>query len=121
MVIYLMFALLRNTNEMQTSIKQQRLGSPAGQTLYGKTVLVIGFGNIAKELIPRQGCGEVLGHMFDTTCILKPDASHAQHASMAMALAEPHIAGTAIQSQRHVEVTSSMRIAASADPDLSHR
>lgn len=53
MVIYLMFALLRNTNEMQTSIKQQRLGSPAGQTLYGKTVLVIGFGNIAKELIPR--------------------------------------------------------------------
>ena len=35
------------------SIRHGRLGVPLGQTLFGKTVLVVGFGNIAKELAVR--------------------------------------------------------------------
>ena len=35
------------------SIQQRRLGMPLGQTLLGKSVLVVGFGNIANELIVR--------------------------------------------------------------------
>lgn len=35
------------------SIRHARLGVPLGQTLFGKTVLVVGFGNIAKELAIR--------------------------------------------------------------------
>ena len=51
--IYLMLATLRDQNSMAASIQRQQLGVPLGQTLYGKTVLIVGFGNIAKELIPR--------------------------------------------------------------------
>lgn len=51
--IYLALATLRDQNSMAASIQRQRLGVPLGQTLYGKTVLIVGFGNIAKELIPR--------------------------------------------------------------------
>lgn len=53
MAIFLSMALLRNINSMATSIATKQLGVPLGQMLYGKNVLVIGFGNIAKELIPR--------------------------------------------------------------------
>lgn len=38
---------------MAASIAHRRLGQPLGQSLFGKTVLVVGFGSIAKELIAR--------------------------------------------------------------------
>ena len=53
--IYLMLATLRQQNAMQVSIQQRRVGVPVGETLLNKSVLIVGFGNIAKELIPRQG------------------------------------------------------------------
>lgn len=53
MAIFLTLAILRNLNGMTRSIKQQQLGVPPGDALIGKSVLVIGFGNIAKELIVR--------------------------------------------------------------------
>jgi phosphoglycerate dehydrogenase-like enzyme len=43
----------RNAREMAISIRTRRLGLPIGDTLFGKTCLVVGYGNIAKELIPR--------------------------------------------------------------------
>lgn len=52
--IYLMLATLRQQNYMQASIQQRRVGVPIGETLFNKSVLIVGFGNIAKELIPRQ-------------------------------------------------------------------
>lgn len=52
--IYLMLATLRQQNAMQQSIQQRRVGVPVSETLFGKSVLLVGFGNIAKELIPRQ-------------------------------------------------------------------
>lgn len=51
--IYLMLATLRQQNAMRQSIQIRKIGVPVGDTLFGKTVLIIGFGNIAKELIPR--------------------------------------------------------------------
>ncbi|KAI9383597.1 hypothetical protein POPTR_013G104200v4 [Populus trichocarpa] len=53
MAIYLMLGLLRKQNEMQISIKQKRLGEPAGETLFGKTVFIMGFGNIGIDLAKR--------------------------------------------------------------------
>jgi len=44
--------LLRDWNACQSAVQQRRLGEPTGQTLRGKTVLVLGFGDIAKALIP---------------------------------------------------------------------
>lgn len=52
--IYLMLASLRQQNAMRASIQQRRVGVPVGETLFNKFVLIVGFGNIAKELIPRQ-------------------------------------------------------------------
>ncbi|KAH7511548.1 hypothetical protein FEM48_ZijujUnG0004300 [Ziziphus jujuba var. spinosa] len=40
-------------NEMQISVKQRKLGEPAGETLLGKTVFILGFGNIGVELAKR--------------------------------------------------------------------
>ncbi|KAJ7532246.1 hypothetical protein O6H91_14G079600 [Diphasiastrum complanatum] len=51
--IYLMLALLRDQKGMDKSIASRQLGQPTGQTIYGKTVLIIGFGNIGKELVAR--------------------------------------------------------------------
>ncbi|PSC74029.1 glyoxylate reductase hydroxypyruvate reductase isoform X2 [Micractinium conductrix] len=51
--VYLLLACLRHHNAMADSIQQRRLGMPLGQTLLGKSVLVVGFGNIANELIVR--------------------------------------------------------------------
>ncbi|OMO93873.1 hypothetical protein CCACVL1_06307 [Corchorus capsularis] len=53
MAIYLMLGLLRKQNEMQIAIKQKKLGEPVGGTLLGKTVLIMGFGNIGIDLAKR--------------------------------------------------------------------
>ncbi|XP_057953629.1 uncharacterized protein LOC131147961 [Malania oleifera] len=53
MAIYFMLALLRKHNEMQMSIKQRILGEPVGETLIGKNVYIMGFGNIGIALAKR--------------------------------------------------------------------
>ncbi|XP_021278340.1 uncharacterized protein LOC110412179 isoform X2 [Herrania umbratica] len=53
MAMYLMLGLLRKQNEMQISVKQKKLGEPVGETLLGKTVFIMGFGNIGIELAKR--------------------------------------------------------------------
>lgn len=53
--IYLALALLRDQREMGAAVRARRVGVPLGQSLLGKTALLIGFGNIAKELVPRYG------------------------------------------------------------------
>ncbi|PPR99596.1 hypothetical protein GOBAR_AA21071 [Gossypium barbadense] len=40
-------------NEMQISVKQKMLGEPIGETLLGKTVFIMGFGNIGIDLAKR--------------------------------------------------------------------
>lgn len=54
--IYMMLGLLRHQREMASSIAAKRLGEPAGSTLYGKTVFILGYGNIGKELARRLTC-----------------------------------------------------------------
>jgi phosphoglycerate dehydrogenase-like enzyme len=51
--LLLTLALLRDWNECQAAVRERRLGEPCGETLFGKSVLILGFGNIAKELVPR--------------------------------------------------------------------
>ncbi|KAI9034475.1 hypothetical protein DFJ74DRAFT_753607 [Hyaloraphidium curvatum] len=51
--IYLTLAALRKQHEMAAAFGSQTLGAPIGTTLFGRTVLIIGFGNIARELVPR--------------------------------------------------------------------
>ena len=51
--MYLALACLRSASSMAESIQQGRVGVPLGKTLYGKSVLIVGFGGIAKELVPR--------------------------------------------------------------------
>lgn len=53
MAIFLILSVLRKLHEMLDSIEKSRLGVPLGVMLQGKHVLVVGFGNIAKELILR--------------------------------------------------------------------
>lgn len=53
MAIYLMLGLLRKQKEMEISIQLKRLGEPAGGTLFGKTVFILGYGNIGRELAKR--------------------------------------------------------------------
>ncbi|WJX36406.1 hypothetical protein P8452_24287 [Trifolium repens] len=53
MAIYLMLGLLRKQNEMAISIQQRKLGEPIGDTLFGKTVFILGFGNIGIDLARR--------------------------------------------------------------------
>ncbi|EPS66269.1 hypothetical protein M569_08508, partial [Genlisea aurea] len=53
MAIYLMMGLLRKQNEMQASLKKRSLGYPIGDTLLGKTVFILGYGNIGKHLAKR--------------------------------------------------------------------
>ncbi|WCJ44172.1 D-3-phosphoglycerate dehydrogenase [Euphorbia peplus] len=53
MAIHLMLGLLRKQNELQISLKQKKLGDPIGETLLGKTVFILGFGNIGIELAKR--------------------------------------------------------------------
>lgn len=56
MAIYLILACLRSANAMAASLRERRIGEPLGRTLYGASVLVVGFGGIAQELVPRQAC-----------------------------------------------------------------
>lgn len=51
--IYLILGLLRKQNEMQISVNQRQLGVPVGETLLGKTVFILGYGNIGIELARR--------------------------------------------------------------------
>ncbi|XP_059461544.1 uncharacterized protein LOC132190539 [Corylus avellana] len=51
--IYLILGLLRKQNEMQIAVKQRKLGEPLGETLLGKTVFILGFGNIGIDLARR--------------------------------------------------------------------
>ena len=38
---------------MAASVREQRIGLPTGETLFGKTAVVIGYGGIARQLVPR--------------------------------------------------------------------
>jgi phosphoglycerate dehydrogenase-like enzyme len=53
MAIYLMLGLLKKQNEMQISLRNRLLGEPTGDTLLGKTVFILGYGNIGIELAKR--------------------------------------------------------------------
>ncbi|RYR55815.1 hypothetical protein Ahy_A05g021690 isoform C [Arachis hypogaea] len=53
MAIYLMLGLLRKQNELQISIQQRKLGEPITETLLGKTIFILGFGNIGMDLAHR--------------------------------------------------------------------
>ncbi|PKI46506.1 hypothetical protein CRG98_033063 [Punica granatum] len=53
MAVYLILGLLRKQNEMEVSVKQKKLGEPTGDTLLGKTVFILGFGNIGIDLAKR--------------------------------------------------------------------
>ncbi|GER38690.1 D-3-phosphoglycerate dehydrogenase [Striga asiatica] len=50
MSVYLMLGLLRKQNEIQVAVKEKNLGSPMGDTLLGKTIFILGFGNIGIHL-----------------------------------------------------------------------
>lgn len=51
--IYLATAILRNVNELKRSIALGRLGYPLGKTLYQSRSMIIGFGGIGRQLLPR--------------------------------------------------------------------
>nr|CAB3452561.1 unnamed protein product [Digitaria exilis] len=53
MAIYLALGVLRKQKLMDTAVKQKDLGSPTGETLLGKTVLILGFGAIGVEIAKR--------------------------------------------------------------------
>ncbi|XP_071701200.1 uncharacterized protein [Rutidosis leptorrhynchoides] len=53
MAIYLMLGLLRKQNEMQIAVREKKVGEPIGDTLLGKTVFIMGYGNIGIELAKR--------------------------------------------------------------------
>jgi phosphoglycerate dehydrogenase-like enzyme len=53
MAIYLTLGLLRKQNEMQIAVKQKKVGEPVGETLLGKKVFIMGFGNIGIHLAKR--------------------------------------------------------------------
>ncbi|KAH0751251.1 hypothetical protein KY290_030483 [Solanum tuberosum] len=53
MAIYLILALLRKQHQMEIAVKHKRLGEPVGDTLLGKIVLIMGFGNIGVHLAKR--------------------------------------------------------------------
>uniref|UniRef100_A0A0D6RB77 D-isomer specific 2-hydroxyacid dehydrogenase NAD-binding domain-containing protein n=1 Tax=Araucaria cunninghamii TaxID=56994 RepID=A0A0D6RB77_ARACU len=51
--IYLILGLLRDQKGMEQAFKEKRLGEPTGETLYGKTVFIVGYGNIGRDLAVR--------------------------------------------------------------------
>ncbi|KAJ0256363.1 D-isomer specific 2-hydroxyacid dehydrogenase family protein [Hirschfeldia incana] len=53
MAIYLMLGLLKKQSEMKMSVQSRLLGQPTGGTLLGKTVFILGYGNIGIELAKR--------------------------------------------------------------------
>ena len=53
MAMLLALACLRRWNTMQAAVRARESGLPMGDSLLGKRCLVVGFGNIAQELITR--------------------------------------------------------------------
>nr|XP_019068160.1 formate dehydrogenase, chloroplastic/mitochondrial-like [Solanum lycopersicum] len=53
MAIYLILGLLRKQHQMKISVEQKKLGEPTGVNLHGKTVFILGFGNIGIHLAKR--------------------------------------------------------------------
>ncbi|CAL5089740.1 unnamed protein product [Urochloa decumbens] len=53
MAIYLTLGVLRKQKLMDTAVNQKDLGSPTGETIFGKTVLILGFGAIGLEIAKR--------------------------------------------------------------------
>ncbi|KAL0282820.1 UNVERIFIED_CONTAM: protein, chloroplastic [Sesamum angustifolium] len=53
MAIYQMLGLLRKQYEMQVAVRQKKLGEPVGETLLGKTIFILGYGNIGIHLAKR--------------------------------------------------------------------
>ncbi|XP_039801569.1 D-3-phosphoglycerate dehydrogenase-like isoform X1 [Panicum virgatum] len=53
MAIYLTLGVLRKQKLMDNAVNQKDLGSPTGETIFGKTVLILGFGAIGVEIAKR--------------------------------------------------------------------
>ncbi|XP_066398927.1 uncharacterized protein [Miscanthus floridulus] len=53
MAIYLTLGVLRKQKLMDAAVHQKDLGSPTGETILGKTVLILGFGAIGVEIAKR--------------------------------------------------------------------
>ncbi|KAF8731707.1 hypothetical protein HU200_015637 [Digitaria exilis] len=53
MAIYLAMGVLRKQKEMDTAVNRKDLGVPVGETLFGKTILILGFGAIGVEVAKR--------------------------------------------------------------------
>ncbi|XP_009588864.1 uncharacterized protein [Nicotiana tomentosiformis] len=53
MAIYLILGLLRKQHQLKISVEQKKLGEPIGDNLEGKTVFIMGFGNIGIHLAKR--------------------------------------------------------------------
>lgn len=53
MAIYLTLGVLRKQKEMDTAVVQKDLGLPVGETIFGKTILILGFGAIGFEVAKR--------------------------------------------------------------------
>ncbi|KAK3126788.1 hypothetical protein QOZ80_7AG0562620 [Eleusine coracana subsp. coracana] len=53
MAIYLTLGILRKQKEMDTAVIQKDLGVPVGDTIFGKTILILGFGAIGVEVAKR--------------------------------------------------------------------
>ncbi|CAA7396490.1 unnamed protein product [Spirodela intermedia] len=53
MAIYLMLGLLRKQKEMEAAVRNKILGLPVGETLFGKTVFILGLGAIGVDLAKR--------------------------------------------------------------------
>ncbi|RMG59025.1 MAG: hydroxyacid dehydrogenase [Deltaproteobacteria bacterium] len=51
--IFLALSLFRKPREMERSLREMKIGFPIGETLWGKTCLIYGFGNIGKCLAER--------------------------------------------------------------------
>lgn len=53
LAVYLLLAALRRHNQLASSLASQTLGAPLGRQLKGLRVLIVGWGNIARELAGR--------------------------------------------------------------------
>ena len=62
MAMYLTLACLRSAHSCAQSIAERRVGVPLGRTLFGTNVLIVGFGGIAKELVPRYTSSNLICH-----------------------------------------------------------
>ncbi|CAN6171613.1 unnamed protein product [Urochloa humidicola] len=53
MAIYLTMGVMRKQKEMDAAVNRKDLGIPVGDTLFGKTILILGFGAIGIEVAKR--------------------------------------------------------------------